>query len=232
MTAGGLAPVVAVRGQAAFEVEPELARLAVTTSARDDDRAKVLRLLNERAGLVDTILRGFGEAIEKVETSGVRVSPQFKSARPKERIAGYVAVVQRMVTVVNFERLGELVAQLADQDLTEVAGPWWALRPDSEVHRRARLDAVRDAVQRARDYASAVGGEIVELVELADAGLLAGVDQGHFDQPAFAARAQMARGGGMAPEELTFDISPVKQHVWAHVDARFHMSAPTLAAVT
>ncbi|MDQ6615725.1 MAG: SIMPL domain-containing protein [Actinomycetota bacterium] len=110
-------------------------------------------MLNERAGAADTILARFDDAIEKIETSGVPISPQFKSPNGQERISGYIAVVHQSITVADFDRLGELVAQLADQDLAQVDGPWWALRPASPVHRRARVAAVTDAVQRARDYA-------------------------------------------------------------------------------
>jgi hypothetical protein len=35
------------------------------------------------------------------------------------------------VTVVSFGRLAELMGQLAADDLTEVGGPWWDLRPAS-----------------------------------------------------------------------------------------------------
>jgi uncharacterized protein len=64
------------------------------------------------------------------------------------------------ITVRDFTVVGELVASLSDEDLVTVAGPWWALRPDSPVYRDARLAAARDAMVRAREYADAFGGGI------------------------------------------------------------------------
>ncbi len=61
---------------------------------------------------------------------------------------------------------------LADAELVTVEGPWWALRPDSPVHRQARLAAARDAAVRAGEYAEAFGGRLGDLLEAADTGLL------------------------------------------------------------
>ncbi|MEU1410514.1 SIMPL domain-containing protein [Streptomyces sp. NPDC005731] len=57
----------------------------------------------------------------------------------------------------DFTALGELTTRLADLELTRVDGPWRALRPDSPTHRAARQQAVREAVQRAREYAETLG---------------------------------------------------------------------------
>src|ERR1700687_1447849 len=224
-------PLLAVRGEVALEVDPEIALVGLTISARDPDRAKTLRLLNERARSTDEILTQFGDAIEKIETSGLWASPQFKSHKPQERVSGYVGVVHHTITVAAFDRLGELIAQLADQDLTEVAGPWWALRPDSPVHRRARVEAVEDAVQRARDYAQALGGQLTDLVELADALLLS--DARSSAGPVFmeGAGAALQAPHATALDEFTFDITPTKQTVRASVEARFRISAPGFAAL-
>jgi uncharacterized protein len=225
-------PIVTVRGDAVLEVEPEIARLSVTIAARDSDRAKALRLLNERARGIDDIVRNFGEAIDKVETAAVHVSPQLKNRKPQEKISGYVATVHHTLTVVDFSRLGELIAVIADQDLIEVAGPWWALRPDSATHRRARVEATHDAIRRARDYAEAVGSDLVGLLELADVGLIS-----EMSRPAAPPAAPLAMSAAMgpmrsraaAPEEFTFEITPVKQVVRASVEARFTMAPPDLA---
>ena len=220
-------PSVAVRGEAVLEVEPEIARLTVTVAARDSDRRKVLRLMHERLAAVDAVIADFGDAVEKVETSSMQVSPQLKSYKPKERIAGYVGIVRHSVTVTGFERLGDLVARLADQELTEVAGPSWALRPDSTVYRQARAAAVGDAVQRARDYAQALGTELTSVVELADAELLSRAMG--YEPTASAGAATPLRLRSAEPEEVTIDLEPAKQVVRATVEARFRISEPDLA---
>ena len=219
-------PLLAVRGESLLEVDPEIAYLSVSVTARDPDRAKTLRLLNKRAKANDEILKRFGDAIEKIDTARVSVSPQLRSRKPEERISGYVGVVWRTITVVDFDRLGELVAQLANQDLTEVAGPTCTLRPASPVHRRARVDAVQDAVQRARDYAGAIGSRLTDLVELADVGQTSDVSPRGL---MFAGAARASARPASAPDEFTFEMTPIKQVVRGTVEARFRISPPDLA---
>jgi uncharacterized protein YggE len=65
-------PMLAVQGEAVLEVDPEIARIDVSVAAVDRDRAKTLKLLNDRAVAVDKVLASFPDLIEKTETSGVR----------------------------------------------------------------------------------------------------------------------------------------------------------------
>ena len=222
-------PLLTVRGEVVWEVEPEIARFSVTVAAKDADRATTLQLLNERATSVTATLSSLGDAIEAIETSGMQIAPQFKDKTPGERTTGYIAQVRVTIIVAHFDRIGEIVAQLADHDLTEIHGPWWSLRPDSQVFRHARIEAVNDSVRRAKDYVSALGSSVTGLVELADAGLLADGHDATNPMMASSARRAMSSGRPPTPDELTFDITPGKQTVRVTVEARFRITAPDLA---
>jgi len=223
-------PTLAVQGEAVLEVDPEIARIEVSVAAVDRDRAKTLQLLNDRAVAVDKVLASFPDVIEKTETSGVRVSPQLAGRVARDRISGYHGAVYHAITVTGFDRLGELMAQLADLDQTEVGGPWWELRPGSRLYGRVRVAAVRDAVRRARDYAKALGSDLTGLVELADARLLSD-SRGQTEAQVMSAARLPHRVRAAAPEEFSFDLVPAKQVVRATVEARFTIGEPDLAAV-
>ncbi|MEV4537265.1 SIMPL domain-containing protein [Asanoa sp. NPDC049518] len=211
-------PVVAVRGEAVREVPPELARFAVTVSARDKDRQATLRRLAERAERTRAVIDGYGDAVERRESGGLQVYPERK--RSGEKVAAYHGSVTTTVTLTDFEVLGELMLRLADQDQTEVGGPWWELRPDSPAHREVRRAAIDDAISVARDYAAALGARITALVEVADAGL-----RPPGPQPMFARAAVDAGGAGPV-----VDLDPQMQTVHAAIEARFTISEPTVLA--
>lgn len=223
-------PLIAVRGEIVLEVEPEIARLEVSTVARDADRARAMQLLDDRNATVDKILASFPDVIDRVESSGLRVSPQLGNSKAPSQVEAYRGVVRQTIAVTGFDRIGELMTQLAGQEMTDVGGPWWELRPGSPVYRQARVAAVADAVRRARDYAGALGSELLGLVELADARLLSdGAAQGEHI-PRFTSRLPQ-RTRVASPEEFTFDLTPAKQTVRATVEARFRISNPELAEV-
>ncbi|HYN95994.1 MAG TPA: SIMPL domain-containing protein [Pilimelia sp.] len=204
-------PTIAVRGEAALEMPPELARFTVTVAARDKDRAAALSRLTGRTAAIRAVLDGYAAAVERRETGAVQVRPELR--RSGERVAAYAASLTTVVTVTDFTVLGELLLRLADEDQTSVYGPSWELRRDSPVHREARRAAVADAVVRAREYAEAVGATLVRLITLTDAGMSGG-------QPVHLAYSGMAlrdkAGGG--PD---FDLEPQQQTVHASVEMRF-----------
>ncbi|MFG2043332.1 SIMPL domain-containing protein [Dactylosporangium sp. NPDC048998] len=210
---------VAVRGESTREVEPELAEFTVVIAARDKDRAATLGRLRERADALRQFLDRYDEAIERRETGGVHVYPE--GGRRGERVTAYNGSVSTTVTVTDFPALGEMMLAVAGQDQTHVHGPTWSLRPDSPVHREARHAAVADAIVRAREYAEALGAEVVDLVELSDPGLSRGVEGVVTYQAAYGAMRGKSAG---APE---LELDPQRQRVYAAVEARFTITSPT-----
>jgi uncharacterized protein YggE len=215
-------PVISVRGEAIIEAEPEIATISVTVQARDRDRRTVLDNLTTRNAQVIALIKGYGDAVEKLESGTTSVYADMKDKARDERVIRYLAQANTRVTVKDFTVLGELVAKLADGDLVTVVGPWWALRPDSPVYREARIAAAKDATRRAREYAEAFNAKLGRLIEAADRGLLNGGGE-----PAVRLRTAAARVGpapmGYSSEAPSLDFEPAKQHVTANIDARFYV---------
>jgi uncharacterized protein YggE len=212
---------IAVRGSSTADVPPELARVVISVGARSGDRAQALRDLTRRLDEVRAAVEGYGSAVESADTGPLWVRPQVKDGRPRERVTGYIAGAVLTVTVVEFTALGDLLLRLADRDMVALEGPFWALRPDSPSHRRARVGAVEDARRRAQEYAEAAGVRLTGLVQLADTGL-----SGE-PAPVHLAAAAYARDGGRSvADEVSFDVEPVPQTVHAAVEVRFTCTQP------
>ena len=218
-------PVISVRGEALLEVEPEIAIVNVTIEARDRDRRTVLGRLASRNQHVTNLIKSHGEAVEKLESGPASVRPDIRDKKAGERVARYLGQASVRITVRDFTVLGELLTSLSEEDLVTVAGPWWALRPDSPVYRDARLAAARDAMVRAREYAEAFGGGIGGLIEAADVGLL--TSPGEHGPRFRALAASRATGFSGAPPRVELDFEPARQTVTAQVEARFAMIMPT-----
>ncbi|MFE2169078.1 SIMPL domain-containing protein [Streptomyces sp. NPDC059447] len=218
-------PRVAVRGEARLEVDPEIARIGITVSARGTDRRTALEDLTRRNNTVLDLIKSYGDPVEKLETGSFSITPELTRHGRAERIRAYHGRVHITAELADFTTLGELTTRLADLELTQVDGPWWALRPTSPAHGEARRQAVLEAVQRAREYAEALGARLAALVELADLGA------------ENATPYQAAPGAGMrtmafsATEDAgppPLDLEPQRQTVHAQVNARFTMTPPQL----
>jgi uncharacterized protein YggE len=209
-------PMVVVRGEAVREVPPELAVLSVTVSARDKDRQTTLTRLTERAAELRTYLDEYPDAIERRETGGVQIFPELK--RGGERVSAYAGNVTTTVTVTDFAVLGELLLRLGSIDQTSVSGPWWQLRPGSRAGADVRKEAITDALQRAREYAEAVGARVDRLLEISDEGAGGG------NVPLM--RAAKAFDGMEAAGALELEIEPQQQTVHASVVVRVAITEP------
>ncbi|MEW1890025.1 MULTISPECIES: SIMPL domain-containing protein [unclassified Streptomyces] len=220
-------PRIAVRGEARLEVDPEIARLSLTVTARGKDRRAALEDLTRRNATVLELARTYGDAIEKIETGALSIHPELVQRGRDEKIRAYHGRVYITAVLNDFTALGEFITRVGDLEMTQVNGPWWALRPTSPAHGEARRQAVREAVQRAREYAGALGAELAALVELADIGAenaappVAFARTGGYGAPPQAPGA--AAGGPPA-----IDLEPQRQTVYAQVNARFTMTPPKL----
>jgi len=221
------APRVAVRGEARLEFDPEIARIGITVSARGTDRRSALEDLTRRNGAVIELVKAYGDAVEKLETGALSISPELGRHGRGERVRAYHGRVHITAVLNDFTALGEVTTRLADLELTRVDGPWWSLRPDSPAHGEARRQAVREAVQRAREYAEAIGGRLAALVELADLGAESAAPYGG---PAAPGGMRTAAFAGAAQTEAApaLDLEPQRQTVYAQVNARFTMTPPQL----
>ncbi|MDG9715269.1 SIMPL domain-containing protein [Streptomyces sp. DH24] len=217
------APRIAVRGEAHLEVDPEIARIGITVQARGRDRRGTLDDLTRRNATVLDLVKSCGDAVERLETGVFSIAPEPARHGRSERVRTYHGSVHLIAELTDFTALGELTTRLADLDLTGVDGPWWALRPDSPAHRQARQQAVRAAVQRAREYAEALGTTLTALVELADSG----ADGAPAHPPAGRMRS-LSYAAATEDAAAPLDLEPRRQHVHAEVDARFTMAPPSL----
>ncbi|WP_329329376.1 SIMPL domain-containing protein [Streptomyces luteogriseus] len=219
------APRIAVRGEARLEVDPEIARIGITVAARGRDRRSALDDLTRRnTGILD-LVKSYGDAVERLETGAFSITPELTKHGRGERVRTYHGSVRVTAELTDFTALGELTTRLADLELTRVDGPWWALRPDSPAHREARKKAVHEAVQRAREYAEALGTTLSALVELADIGAES-APPAHPQAPGRMRSAAFAGAAEDTPAPL--DLEPQRQRVHAQINARFTMVPPQL----
>ncbi|WP_280889347.1 SIMPL domain-containing protein [Streptomyces sp. LBL] len=219
------APRIAVRGEAHLEVDPEIARLDITVASRGKDRRTALDDLTRRNTTVLDLIKTYGDSVERLETGAFSLTPQLKEGRG-ERVHAHHGRVHITAELTDFTALSELTTRLADLDLTRVDGPWWTLRPDSPAHRQARQQAVREAVQRAREYAEALGTTLTALVELADTG--ADSTPPAYPAPPGSRMRSMAHGATENTAAAPLDLEPQRQRVHAQVNARFTMAPPRL----
>lgn len=228
--------VISVRGEASAVVAPDLAALfcqvrttAAGKAAALATAADVLRNVEaDLAGLGGVVAAGDGRRVPLcwVASSASSYEEMYWDRHTDEqRPTGQVsASVNVEVRVRDLELLQPVGAALARHDRIHVHQVSWHVDEDNPAWPRVRADAIKAALQRARDYAAALGGSVSSVEQIADSGLLtAGGEAGPMMRAA-AGHVGLAGGGQETPQ-----LDPVPQQLTAVIEARVIAAVPELS---
>lgn len=213
---------ISVQGDQRVRVAPERAELFLNVTEEGTDRSKVIAAVTAAANRVAGELAEATTAgtVESHVVEPLRIHAWRKNRTSAERVTATVGV---RATFVDFEALGRSTADLAGRPGVQLGWVRWFLT-DATAD-RLRDECIAGAVDRARSRAEAMaraaGAGEIEIVEIADPGLLGTADaQTMFGgrEKLFAARA-MGMSAEAAPEPV--EIRPEDIEVAAQLQLRF-----------
>ena len=212
--------VVAVHGSASRFLPAERGTVRLGIALEHDDRAAVVQqvgALHERfvADAKTFVHRG---AATWWGSDQVWVRPERRYVKDSEtHRTVQVASVGIRVKFRDFAALSEWVDAAGSVTGTSVNGVEWTVTEQRRVQaeREVRVEAVRDAMQRAEAYASAIGGTGVVLQALYEPGLRPNATGGEGGGYVARALAAVPAGGG------SFELRPDDIEISAEVTADF-----------
>lgn len=162
---------VVVTGESVVQAQPDTATLtlAVVTQNASASEAQA-----ENASKTDAVLRAVRAAAgagAEVRTSGYSLQPQYayKEGVPPF-ITGYVARNAVTVTTGELSRVGPVIDAASRAGANNVDGLSYTLRNDEQARLRAIAEATRGAQAKARAVAQTLGGRVLRVVEVQEAG--------------------------------------------------------------
>lgn len=162
---------VVVTGEATVQAQPDTAvlTLAVVTQHASASEAQA-----ENASRTDAVVRAVRAAAgtgAEVRTSGYSLQPQYayKEGAPPT-ITSYIARNGVTVTTGELNRVGAVIDAASRAGANSVDGLSFMLRNDVQPRQRALSEATREALAKARTVATTLGGSVVRVVEVQEAG--------------------------------------------------------------
>jgi hypothetical protein len=184
-TAGGR--LLVVRGEGSASAAPDLAwlRLGVDTQAgqaRDALGANAAAMAKIVAALKAD---GIGET--DVRTSNLSINPIYSDDPKKPRsVTGYRAGNMVTIRIRDLKQTGAIIDQVVALGANDIAALAFDLADPSALENEARAAAVRDALAKAKLYASTAGVELGAIMKITD-------------EPA----------GNIAPSPRIFSVAPL-----------------------
>ncbi len=162
---------VTVNGESVVQAQPDT---AVVTIAVVTQNASASEAQAENASRTDAVVRALKAAAgagAEVKTSGYSLQPQFvynQNEAPK--ITSYVARNSVMVTTGELARVGAIIDAASRAGANNLDGRQFTLPRDRPARGQAVAEATRDALEKANYIATALGGRVVRVVEVQEAG--------------------------------------------------------------
>jgi uncharacterized protein len=197
-----------------YEAAPDTALVQFNIAAQEDTSKAAYDRASRAAQQVRDLLRTAGIDPKTAEIGFLSVQPVYDYRSPKRKLLAYRVSSNVSLKLKDFSKVGNIVQQLAELDVTENQTLSYTL----ENIDAAKLKAVDDAFQRARNEAATVaraGGR--SLGDLS----YASVDT--FEPPRiFTGPMQMRAGvAGAPPLPPTEEFTPHTVTVTAHVNVVF-----------
>lgn len=162
---------VIVSGESVVQAQPDT---AVLTLAVITQNASASEAQAENASRTEAVLRAARAAAgagAEVKTSGYSLQPQYayKEGAPPT-ITGYIARNAVNVTTGELTRVGAVIDAASRAGANSVDGLAFTLRRDERARNEALSSAVTQARSKAQVIAGTLGGRLVRIVEVQEAG--------------------------------------------------------------
>lgn len=162
---------VVVTGDALVQAQPDTAvvQIAVVTQNTSASEAQA-----ENASKSEAVVRAVKAAAgagAEVKTSGYSLQPQYDYREAGvQRLTGYIARNSVLVTMNELQKVGAVIDAATRAGANNIDNLSFTLRRDEEARGQALTNATREAVSKARLIAAALGGRLVRVVEVQEAG--------------------------------------------------------------
>jgi uncharacterized protein YggE len=162
---------VMIIGDSIVQAQPDTAILTISVVTQN---RTAIQAQQDNATKTDAVMRALKAAAgtgAEVKTSGYSVQPQrvYKENQPPT-ITGYEVRNSVTVTTSDLNKVGAIIDAAAQAGSNEIAGIAFTLRQDRQARDRALSEATQEAVGKARMIATALGGRVVRIVEVQEAG--------------------------------------------------------------
>ena len=162
---------VMVSGDSIVRAQPDTAVLTVSVVTQG---RRAIDAQQDNATKTDAVVRALKAAAgtqAEIKTSGYSLQPQrvYKEGQPPT-ISGYEARNSVTVTTSELNKVANIIDAAAQAGANDLSGVAFTLRQDQPARNQALSEATREAMNKARVIATALGGRVVRVVEVQEEG--------------------------------------------------------------
>lgn len=163
---------VVISGESIVQAQPDTAIISIAVVTQN---ASASEAQAENASRTEAVVRAVKAAAgqgAEVKTGGYSLQPQYSYKQNESpQIVGYQARNSVVVTMGELNKVGSVIDAASRAGANTVDGLSFTLRRDRPARSQALTEATRNAVEKARTVAEALGGRVVRIIEVQEGGI-------------------------------------------------------------
>lgn len=188
---------IRVAGTATVKAAPDIATVEIGVQTFNEEVEAAVAENNRKSDDIISALKANGIAESDIQTSRFNIYPQrdYWDEEGRNEIIGYQVDNMVSVTIRNLDSVGEVLQEAVDAGANNIYGVNFTLDDPSSLRDTARVEAVKDARQRAEVMAEAAEielGDVTSITEMSYGGPI--IAREEYD-------SAVAKGGEMVPIE-------------------------------
>ena len=170
LTGAGAANTVTVNGDATVTSAPDEAVIVLTVENDAATAPAAMDATSAQSNQLLAKLKSVSIEDSAIQTSSVTLYPvrTYDPTTGKETLTGYRAQNSVKVTLKDAPTVAKVLAAGVETGVTQVSGPDWRLREDSQAVNEALKQAVAHARAKADTLAAAAGASIGEVISISE----------------------------------------------------------------
>jgi uncharacterized protein YggE len=163
---------VVISGEGLVQAQPDTAIINISVITQNKRALDAQQENANRSELVVRAVKAAAGAGAEVKTSGYNLQPMqvYRENQPPT-ITGYQASNSVTVTMSDLLKVGAVIDAASQAGANNINGVAFTLRKDRPAKDQALMEATRAAVGKAQAIAQALGGRVVRILEVQEAGL-------------------------------------------------------------
>ena len=162
-------PTISVSGNAEVSMQPDTAAFSITASftenTTEEAREKTSEMINNAVGI---LREEFGVQESDLSTSYISAYPEYSWKDDERILIGQRASQTVDVRFRDLDSIGNVYERLMSLDGISLSDVTLDKEDKSAEYSQARMEAVRNAYEKASDYAEAAGVEVGSVLSISD----------------------------------------------------------------
>lgn len=155
---------ITINGEGKMTSRPDIARVSLGMISEGRDVPTTQKSNTDQVNAITKAIEALGVKEQDIQTSNYQIFPQYDYTDGKQVLRGYQVSQTLDVKIRDLNSIGTILAKAGELGSNQVYGVTFDIDDPVELQREARIKAIEDANEKAKELAKQLGVNVVRVV--------------------------------------------------------------------